>query len=259
MVAAKSKAVARPPRGKAGRYSTHTCSMVACTQSPRNRPPKRGVKAPPSKQHPLASLKGKPTRTALDVSDSDDSLMDSDVAPMDDDPLMMDSGSDDDLPPLANGDGMDNDDDDSQQLSDEDDLEESEHQSDVSDEEEDVSGGPRDALADALDSDDDAPLPSTKAERKAAALDRRTARKQAAAAAEAADMQTNLGGAAPDSDEEHADDGAAFSVFAEEGPGGGVDLALVQRRLKEVVRVLEHFKTLREPGRSRAEYVALVR
>lgn len=216
------------------------------------RPPKRGAK-PPGKQHPLASLKGKPTRTALDVSDSDDSLMDSDAEPLDDDPLM-DSDDDSDLPPLADGD------DDSQGDEFADDNDEVSDDDEPMSQEDDVDVGPRDALADALDSDDEPP-PLTKAERKAAALDRRAARKQAAAAAEAADMQTNLGGAAPESEEDAEEGDVAFSVFAEaaEGPGGAVDLSLVQRRLKEVVRVLEHFQSLREPGRSRAEYVQLVR
>lgn len=222
--------------------------MRTATTNPR--PPKRGAK-PPAKHHPLKALKGKPTHTALDVSDSDDSLVDSDDGPMDDDPLM---DSDSDLPPLEN-----DDDDDSQPPS-ENDSEEPNGMDLKEEGDNDMAAGLRDALADALDSDDDQPQLASKAERKAALLDRRAARKQAAAAAEAADMQANLGGAAPQESDEEPHDAAAFSVFedAAEGSSGAIDLALVQRRLKEVVRVLDHFQALREPGRSRAEYINLV-
>jgi hypothetical protein len=35
----------------------------------------------------------------------------------------------------------------------------------------------------------------------------------------------------------------------------GVDLALVHRRIKDIVRTLENFKQMRGEGRSRADYV----
>ncbi len=41
--------------------------------------------------------------------------------------------------------------------------------------------------------------------------------------------------------------------------GDTEELAAVMRRMKEVVRVLENFAALREPGRSRVEYMDQVR
>lgn len=36
---------------------------------------------------------------------------------------------------------------------------------------------------------------------------------------------------------------------------GAPDLELVRRRLKETVNVLDHFKAMRQQGRSRADYM----
>ena len=40
-----------------------------------------------------------------------------------------------------------------------------------------------------------------------------------------------------------------------DGAADGLDLAAVLRRVKEIVRVLENFKSLRDPARSRSEYM----
>ena len=78
------------------------------------------------------------------------------------------------------------------------------------------------------------------------------ARAEKAAAAEtrdAAEMQTNM--VAPELGLLPAPDADASA--------DGLDLAAVLRRVKDVVRVLENFKQLRDPARSRAEYVDQVR
>ena len=66
---------------------------------------------------------------------------------------------------------------------------------------------------------------------------------------EAAEMQTNI--VAPELGLLPAPDADASA--------DGLDLAAVLRRAKDVVRVLENFKQLRDPARSRAEYMDQVR
>ncbi len=72
-------------------------------------------------------------------------------------------------------------------------------------------------------------------------------------------MQTNLKGL-PEAEQE----GAAARPSLLPGADGrdealeGQDLNAVLRRMKEIARVLEHFQQLREPGRSRSEYMEQV-
>ncbi len=78
-------------------------------------------------------------------------------------------------------------------------------------------------------------------------LDRR-AREQRAAAAETretAELQTNI--VAPELGLLPAPDA--------DGSADALDLAAVLRRVKDVVRVLENFRQLRDPARTRAEYM----
>jgi len=76
----------------------------------------------------------------------------------------------------------------------------------------------------------------------------RRAREQRAAAAETretAELQTNI--VAPELGLLPAPDA--------DGSADALDLAAVLRRVKDVVRVLENFRQLRDPARTRAEYM----
>lgn len=54
-----------------------------------------------------------------------------------------------------------------------------------------------------------------------------------------ADMDTNIG------------DGETVLPSGREGEDGSLDLAAVQRRIKDIVRVLDNFKQMRGEGKSR--------
>ena len=85
-----------------------------------------------------------------------------------------------------------------------------------------------------------------------AGLARYRAREQRAAAAETretAELQTNI--VAPELGLLPAPDA--------DGSADGLDLAAVLRRVKDVVRVLENFRQLRDPARTRGEYMDQVR
>lgn len=91
-------------------------------------------------------------------------------------------------------------------------------------------------------------------ERRARALDRAAARRRAEAEAEARhmaagddDMETNI----QDFEVVTLPSGQQIEAEMLAPP----DLALVQKRIKDIVRTLENFKQLREPERSRAEYL----
>ena len=73
-------------------------------------------------------------------------------------------------------------------------------------------------------------------------------RQQAAAAAEAEHMVQGL--------ETNIEEGDRFQLPGEgEEEGGPPDLPATLRRIREVARVLDNFKALREPKRSRADYL----
>jgi ribosomal RNA methyltransferase Nop2 len=116
-------------------------------------------------------------------------------------------------------------------------------------------------------------------ERRSRALDRKAARRQAEAEAEARDMAAaggakRAGAKRPDrqagAEEEEGEDGLETNIQEPELvvlPSGQQveaerlappDLALVQRRIRDCVRVLEDFGRLRQEGRSRADYLEQV-
>ena len=68
-------------------------------------------------------------------------------------------------------------------------------------------------------------------------------------------MQTNLRGLAEGEEEEPAKSSLLPAVDGGDEAMEGQDLNTVLRRMKEVARVLENFQSLREPGRSRSEYM----
>ncbi|KAK9812488.1 hypothetical protein WJX73_003885 [Symbiochloris irregularis] len=90
-------------------------------------------------------------------------------------------------------------------------------------------------------------------ERKSAALDKDRAKQEAEAAAEAADMAA----AALDADLQQP--GTSALQDGAEAGAQAMDLTKVQRRLREVMHVLEHFSQLRTPGRSRKQYLEQVK
>ncbi|GAX84828.1 hypothetical protein CEUSTIGMA_g12249.t1 [Chlamydomonas eustigma] len=88
----------------------------------------------------------------------------------------------------------------------------------------------------------------TEAERRALALDRFKRKQAEAAAKEAAsgDIDTNI---------QDVDRFVLPSGQEVEAEQAAPDLALVQRRMKDIVTVLENFSTRREEGRSRGDYI----
>lgn len=107
------------------------------------------------------------------------------------------------------------------------------------DDEDEVEGGSDD------DDDDDSDDELLDVERKAAALDAKRAAAVSAADAETrdmVDMDVNL------VEEDY--------LTTEMGEADGTDLAMVLRRIKEVVRLLDNFKKLQNPERNRTEYIA---
>lgn len=79
-------------------------------------------------------------------------------------------------------------------------------------------------------------------------------RQEAAAFAEAKEMAAGL--------ETNIEEGDIYQLprEGEEDEAGGVpDLPAILRRIREVARVLDNFKTLRDPTRSRSEYLDQVR
>lgn len=98
-------------------------------------------------------------------------------------------------------------------------------------------GGPDEA--------EEAPAKLSLAERRAARLDAKRAAAEAEAAAEA--------------DDAAAGDLEPFRLPSEaevEAEASAPDLPAVRRRIQDVARVLASFKALREPGRSRSDYLA---
>ena len=81
----------------------------------------------------------------------------------------------------------------------------------------------------------------------------------AEAQAEQEAMQTNLRGL-PEAEQGGAAAGHSLlpGVDGRDGAMEGQDLNAILRRMKEIARVLEHFQQLREPGRSRSEYMEQV-
>ena len=81
----------------------------------------------------------------------------------------------------------------------------------------------------------------------------------AEAQAEQEAMQTNLKGL-PEAEQEEAAARPSLlpGVDGRDEAMEGQDLNAVLRRMKEIARVLEHFQQLREPGRSRSEYMEQV-
>ena len=77
-------------------------------------------------------------------------------------------------------------------------------------------------------------------------------RQQAAASAEAEHMVQGL--------ETNIEEGDRFQLpgKGEEEEGGPPDLPATLRRIREVARVLDSFKALRDPSRSRADYLEQV-
>ena len=77
-------------------------------------------------------------------------------------------------------------------------------------------------------------------------------RQEAAAAAEALEMAGGL--------ETNVEEGDIYQLPGEgdEEQGGAPDLPAILRRIREVARVLDDFKTLRDAKRSRSEYTEQV-
>eukprot|EP00877_Chromochloris_zofingiensis_P013337 jgi/Chrzof1/8257/Cz03g03120.t1 len=167
---------------------------------------------------------------AHDDVDNDDSDNDDDLDIMDDefqDATADDEGDEDEEDDSEEGDDVASDDEDGLGLSDDDDED---------DEDEDYS-----------DDDDDDTLA---VERHAKLLDK--ARQQQLTDADAetramADIDTNM------QEVERYTLPSGQEVVAE--AKGAPDLELVRRRLKETVNVLDHFKAMRQQGRSRADYM----
>ncbi|KAK9820619.1 hypothetical protein WJX72_012348 [[Myrmecia] bisecta] len=148
----------------------------------------------------------------------------------------------------------DEDDDDDEMLDDEFDLDAADGlvQSDDEGSDEDGSQGSEDK-SDAGSEEEEEPDEEDQLleiEKKARALDKSRAKQEKAAAAEAqtmADMETNI------------EDGERYvlpSGHEIEAAGFAPDLAAVKLRIKEVSRVLENFKVLRDPEKPRSQYMA---
>ena len=97
-------------------------------------------------------------------------------------------------------------------------------------------------------------------ERKARALDKRLRKDRDLADEELRDMAGGMDG----SEGEDGDgmdtniqvgDGPRIPLGAQGGDLGAAELGLVQRRIKEVVQILDNFKKRREAGRSRSDYM----
>jgi hypothetical protein len=82
--------------------------------------------------------------------------------------------------------------------------------------------------------------------------------REAEAKAEQQAMQTNLRGLPEGEEKEPAKPSLLPAVAGGDEAIEGQDLNTVLRRMKEVARVLEHFQSLREPGRSRSDYMEQV-
>ncbi|PRW56656.1 ribosomal RNA methyltransferase NOP2 [Chlorella sorokiniana] len=92
-------------------------------------------------------------------------------------------------------------------------------------------------------------------ERRAAALDRASARRRAEAEAEARAMAAGEGDDMETNIQEFEVVTLPSGQQVEAERMAAPDLALVQRRIKDIVRTLENFKQLRDKGRARQEYV----
>ncbi|KAG2445305.1 hypothetical protein HYH02_008771 [Chlamydomonas schloesseri] len=110
------------------------------------------------------------------------------------------------------------------------------------------------------DSDDDDNNPFTEAEKQAAALDKFRRQQAALAKREAASMAAGGGAGGEGELDLHLDEGAVFTLPSgqqvEAEKAAPPDLAVVARRMKATVAVLENFSERREAGRSRSEYLA---
>ncbi len=82
--------------------------------------------------------------------------------------------------------------------------------------------------------------------------------REAEAKAEQQAMQTNMRGLPEGEGEDLAKPSLLPAVDGGDEAMEGQDLSTVLRRIKEVARVVEHFQSLREPGRSRSEYMEQV-
>jgi ribosomal RNA methyltransferase Nop2 len=112
-----------------------------------------------------------------------------------------------------------------------------------SEEEEEEEGG-SDGEAEAEEEEEEEGARVTAVERRAARLDRKKAALQADAQAEAQDAAVQ--------EYEPFELPSADALDAEQS---APDLPSVRRRIQDVARVLANFKRLRQPGRTRAEYM----
>ncbi|CAG7846032.1 25S rRNA (cytosine-C(5))-methyltransferase nop2; AltName: Full=Nucleolar protein 2 [Serendipita indica DSM 11827] len=129
---------------------------------------------------------------------------------------------------------------------------------DLSDSEQDDEGS-EEGSEESEDEDSDAPVTAKNMEKRSKALERRARQeeqeevdeqemlqKQAEEAEDAMELDEEIDGFVLPSAEERE----------QEAQSGGVDLAVVQKRIRACTRILNRFTKLAEPGRSRSEYVA---